>query len=203
MVRIKVCGITRKQDALLACELGVDALGFVFYKQSPRYISPLMAANIIRAMPPFITAVGLFVNHTQNQIDEVLAQCPLDVLQLHGNESSEFCQAQTRRVIKALPIANKADVRRLNDFSCSLLLDAKAPAGVFGGTGTSFDWSLLQGVQHNYPLILAGGLCSANITKALNAHSWWGVDVSSGVELSPGIKDANKMQYFINQVIHN
>jgi len=121
--RIKVCGITRLEDALAASALGVDAIGFVFYKKSPRYIEPMKAAAIIRELPPFVSAVGLFVNPEQAFIDEVLTCSPLGVIQLHGDESPDFCQ----------------------QYTCSILLDTKAPKGVYGGTGHSFDWSLLQG----------------------------------------------------------
>jgi len=195
--RIKICGITRKQDALAAAELGADALGFVFYEDSPRYISPDDAAAIISTLPPFVTVVGLFVNASQNMIDNTLACCPLDVLQLHGDESPEFCAAQSRRVIKALPVERAADLSRAADFDCAILLDARAPQGVYGGTGASFDWELLQGFEHTHPVILAGGLDAENVAEALKVRQFYGVDVSSGVEASPGIKDAEKMRRLI------
>jgi len=192
--RIKICGITRIQDALLAADLGVDALGFVFYKASPRYIEALEAAKIIRALPPFVSTVGLFVNASQQAIDATLAACPLDILQLHGDETPEFCAAQQRRVIKALPIREADDVQAVADYDCAVLLDAKAPAGVYGGTGESFDWSLVADLQHNHPLLLAGGLNTGNIPAALavrhGVRKWHALDVSSGVEIAPGIKDA-------------
>ncbi len=195
--RIKICGITRLEDALAASALGVDAVGFVFYKKSPRYIEPMKAAAIIRQLPPFVSAVGLFVNPTQQEIDEVLASCPLGVVQLHGDESPEFCQAQARRVLKAVPVATAEDLAKAKQYSCPVLLDAKAPRGVYGGTGTSFDWSLLHGFEHDYPLILAGGLDKDNVQQALACRSWFAIDVSSGVEIAPGIKDAAKMQALV------
>lgn len=198
--RIKVCGITRLEDALAASQLGVDAVGFVFYPKSPRYISPMQAAKIIRKLPPFVSAVGLFVNPEQSEIDEVLELCPLSVVQLHGDESPEFCMAQQRRVLKAVSVSSKEDLKRARSYPCAVLLDAKAPRGVHGGTGTSFDWSLLEGFEHEHPLILAGGLNSANIEAALSVRQWFAVDVSSGVEISPGIKDDTKLCDFVTRV---
>ncbi|GAV20148.1 phosphoribosylanthranilate isomerase [Mariprofundus micogutta] len=198
--RIKVCGITRLEDALIASELGVDAVGFVFYQKSPRYIEPAKAAAIIRQLPPFVSAVGLFVNPTQEFIAEVLQAVPLGVIQLHGDETPEFCKAQRRRVMKAVAISTAEDLQRAKRFDCPLLLDAKAPAGVYGGTGTSFDWSLLDGFEHDYPLTLAGGLNADNIASAMSVRQWFALDVSSGVEISPGIKDAEKMRVFIDTV---
>ncbi|MDQ6992065.1 MAG: phosphoribosylanthranilate isomerase [Mariprofundus sp.] len=195
--RLKICGITRLSDALRASDLGADALGFVFYKQSPRYIEPVKAAAIIRELPPFVSAVGLFVNPSQQEIDTTIACCPIDVIQLHGDETVAFCSAQARRVIKAIAISTADDLKRASAFQCSILLDAKAPAGVYGGTGNCFDWSLLQTYKHPYPLTLAGGLSSDNVANALTIRQWFALDVSSGVEASPGIKDFDKMQTFI------
>ncbi len=199
-VRIKICGITRLEDAQAALELGVDALGFVFYGKSPRYIKPEKAAAIIRQLPDSVSAVGLFVNPTQQQIDEVLKHCPLDIIQLHGDESADFCQAQALPVMKAVAVSCADDLQRAASYDCAVLLDAKAPAGVFGGTGKSFDWSLLQGFSHNSPLILAGGLNPENVAEALAVRQWFAVDVSSGVETSPGLKDAGKMRAFVAAV---
>ncbi len=199
-LRIKVCGITRLEDALTASALGVDAVGFVFYKKSPRYIEPIKAAAIIRQLPPFVSAVGLFVNPEQHDIDAVLDYCPLGVVQLHGEESPEFCLSQQRRVMKALPIATADDVKRVADYACPVLLDTKAASGVYGGTGKSFDWSLLATLKHDYPLLLAGGLNVDNIHAAMMLRDWFAVDVSSGVEQSRGIKDAKKMSAFCDQI---
>ncbi|HXH64835.1 MAG TPA: phosphoribosylanthranilate isomerase [Mariprofundaceae bacterium] len=198
--RIKVCGITRRQDALLAAELGADAVGFVFYDKSPRYLAPEKAAAIVRALPPFVSAVGLFVNPTQDQIDAALTHCPLDVLQLHGDESPEFCEAQHRRVVKAVPVSGPADLKRAHRFDCPVLLDARAPDGVYGGTGIRFDWGLLDGFAHAWPLVLAGGLDAQNVAAALAVRQWFALDVSSGVEALPGIKDEGKMRAFFAAV---
>lgn len=198
--RIKICGITRLEDALAASALGVDAIGFVFYKKSPRYIDPMKAAAIIRKLPPFVSAVGLFVNPEQAFIDEVLNLCPLGVVQLHGDESPEFCQAQARRVIKAIPVHSPEDLERAKQYACAILLDSKAPKGVYGGTGHSFDWSVLYSFTHDYPLMLAGGLNITNVTSALSDRQWFALDVSSGIETAPGIKDYDKMHEFITMV---
>ncbi|MDQ7003661.1 MAG: phosphoribosylanthranilate isomerase [Ghiorsea sp.] len=192
-LRLKICGITRLEDALWASRLGVDALGFVFYEKSPRYINPAKAQEIIEQLPPFITVVGLFVNPSQLFIDDVLDVCQLDVLQLHGEETPAFCAVQSRRVIKAVPIVSAGDVKRIHDFNCTVLLDAKAPKDIYGGTGCSFDWNVLKGLQHHHPLILAGGVDVSNVQKALSIDNIYALDVSSGVESSKGIKDRQKM----------
>ncbi len=198
--RIKVCGITQLEDALAASRMGVDAVGFVFYPKSPRYIEPMRAAAIIRELPPFVSAVGLFVNPAQQELNQVLESCPIGVIQLHGDESPEFCQAQARRVIKAVPVHTADNLKKARHYPCPVLLDARAPAGVYGGTGETFDWSLLEGFTHDYPLTLAGGLSIDNVRAALSVRQWFALDVSSGVEQSPGIKDTGKMQAFVHAV---
>ena len=198
--RIKVCGITRLEDARLAAGLGVDALGFVFYDKSPRFVPPPHAAAIIRALPPFITAVGLFVNPSQEEIDATFAHCPLDVLQLHGDESPEFCEAQQRRVIKALAVSAPDDLKLLPAYDCPVLLDAKAPPGVWGGAGKRFDWDMVKELTHDHALLLAGGLDADNVGEALAIRQWDAVDVSSGVESMPGLKDADRLRRFVRAV---
>jgi len=198
--RIKICGITRLEDAMAASHAGVDAVGFVFYEKSPRFIEPMKAASIIRELPPFVSAVGLFVNPDQACIDAVLRYCPLGVVQLHGDESPGFCQAQSRRVIKALPVSCREDLQRVHQYDCSVLLDAKAPKGVYGGTGECFDWQLLDGFTHPHPLILAGGLNEENVTQALQRRSWFALDVSTGVEKAPGVKSEDKIRSFVQAV---
>jgi len=192
-LRLKVCGITRLEDALLASSLGVDAIGFVFYKKSPRYIQPESAAKITQALPPFMTTVGLFVNPTQQDIDDTLAVCPIDTIQLHGNEEPAFCKQQQRRVVKAVAISSVKDLDNIHQFECPVLLDAKAPHDVYGGTGQSFDWSVLDNVTHEHPIILAGGINITNIDAAMRVEGLYALDVSSGVESAKGIKDKQKM----------
>ncbi len=192
--RLKICGITCLEDALLASECGADAIGFVFYDKSPRYIHPENANKIIQALPPFLTIVGLFVNPTQNEIDDTLAVCSLDVIQLHGDESADFCASQNRRVIKALPVSEPKDLMRITAYDCTVLLDAKAPSGVYGGTGNSFDWGMLSEVTHDFPLILAGGIDANNVVDAKRIQGFYALDVSSGVESAKGIKDKQKLK---------
>lgn len=198
--RIKICGITRLEDALAASMLGVDAVGFVFYDRSPRYIDPEKAAAIVRRLPPFVSAVGLFVDPGQEWIAEVLRHCPLGVIQLHGDETPEFCALQRRRVVKAISVRSSADLARISHYRCSVLLDAPAPDGVYGGTGSRFDWSLIGDLRHDYPLMLAGGLDADNVAQALALRDWFAIDVSSGVERAPGIKDAEKMRALVRAV---
>jgi len=199
-VRIKICGITRLEDAVAAMDLGVDALGFVFYKHSPRYIPPIQAAEIILRLSPFVSAVGLFVNATREEIDAVLAACPVDILQFHGNESASDCSRQHRRVIKAISVSGVTDLKKAGQYDCGVLLDARAAEGVYGGSGRTFDWSVLKRFTHTHPVILAGGLNGENIYAALNSRQFYAVDVSSGVESSPGIKDRDKMRRFVSGV---
>jgi len=201
-LNLKICGITRLEDALLASALGVDALGFVFYDKSPRYIDPAKAQEIIAQLPPFTTVVGLFVNPSQKFVDGILEICSLDIIQLHGDESPVFCEAQHRRVIKALPIAKAQDLERLSEYNCPVLLDTKAPEGVYGGTGQSFDWALLQGLKHEYPVMLAGGLQAENIDEAMKVEGIYALDVSSGVESAKGIKDKEKMKVLCEKFYH-
>ncbi|MDX8381125.1 MAG: phosphoribosylanthranilate isomerase [Ghiorsea sp.] len=193
-LRLKICGITQLSDALYASGQGVDAIGFVFYADSPRYISPNKANSIIQHLPPFLSVVGLFVNPSQIDIDNVLQECHLDVLQLHGDEAPEFCAQQHLRVVKALPITTVKDLDSIHNYQCSVLLDAKAPQGVYGGTGTSFNWSMLKGIKHTHPIILAGGIDSQNIDDAMGIEGLYALDISSGVESSKGIKDHNKIK---------
>lgn len=198
--RIKICGITRIEDALLAIEYGSDALGFVFYEKSPRYITPEQAGIIIEQLPPFVSRVGLFVNASKEYIDEACSKSGIDVIQLHGDESAEFSGLFQKPVIKALPIEKESDLQRINDYKCTVLLDAKAPQGVYGGTGSSFDWSLISELNTTQKVILAGGLNLENIEEALGVSPWYAVDVSSGVEQSKGIKDSAKMKKFCKKV---
>ncbi len=185
---------------MVAASLGVDALGFVFYEKSPRYVPPAEAAVIIDTMPPFMTMVGLFVNASLTTINNVLANCPLDVLQLHGHESPDFCAIQKKRVIKAVGVSRASDLEKACQYGCTVLLDAKAPNGIHGGSGQTFDWSLLKDFDHPHPVILAGGLTGDNVQKALGVRQFYAVDVSSGVESAPGIKDAEKMRRFVKRV---
>ncbi len=199
--RVKICGITRLEDALVAIESGADALGFVFYEPSPRYVSPETAAEIIRQLPAFVTTTALFVNETAENVDLIAQKTRIDLLQFHGDETPEFCNRFTRPYIKALRMKPELDLQVEADrynAAQAILLDAYRP-GVPGGTGEVFDWDRIP-QQHPAPLILAGGLTVDNIANAVSTVAPYAVDVSGGVEQSKGIKDADKVKKFINEV---
>ncbi len=198
---VKICGITRTDDALAAARQGAHAVGFVFYAGSARHIAPRAAADIIRALPPFVTTVGLFVDAEPGEVAQVLAQVPLDLLQFHGDESPEFCRGFGLPYIKAVRVRPGLDLlqyAQLHDAARGLLLDAYVE-GTYGGTGTAFDWS---SIPHELPrpVILSGGLNPANVTEAIRRVRPCAVDVSSGVETAPGIKDAGKIAAFFQGV---
>jgi phosphoribosylanthranilate isomerase len=201
MTRIKICGLTRDQDVLTAASLGTDALGLVFYEKSPRHVAVEQAAKLARAVPPFVTVVGLFVNPSVDYVREVLAIVPLDVLQFHGEETPEFCGQFSRPYLKAIRVRAGVDLVQCAARYAGaqgLLLDAFVE-GTQGGTGESFDWSL---IPHDLPLpvILSGGLHAGNAEAAIGQVRPYAVDVSSGVEAAKGIKDAAKIAAFIQEV---
>lgn len=201
VVRSKICGITRIEDALVAAEAGADAIGLVFYDKSPRAVDVRQARAILAALPPFVTSVGLFVNASRCFIGEVLDAVPLDVLQFHGDETPEQCEGHGRPWFKALRVRPGddllAEARRFAG-ARAILLDAYVP-GMPGGTGERFDWSLIP-TDLPMPLILAGGLTPDNVTEAIASVRPYGVDVSGGVEAAKGIKDAAKVAAFIRRV---
>lgn len=197
-VRVKICGITRVEDALAAAAAGADAIGLVFYAKSPRAVGVEQARAIIAALPPFVTTVGLFVDADQTELERVLASVPLDLLQFHGNESVHQCEALGRPYIKALRVRAGDDIAiQVAHFSSAqgILLDAFVE-GVPGGTGEAFDWSLIPQALSK-PLILAGGLRPDNVAEAVSRVRPYAVDVSGGVEASKGIKDVEKIGAFI------
>ncbi|MEK8080866.1 phosphoribosylanthranilate isomerase [Pseudomonas sp. XK-1] len=201
VVRSKICGITRIEDALSAAEAGADAIGLVFYAKSPRAVSVQQARAIIAALPPFVTTVGLFVDASRQELDEILAAVPLDLLQFHGDESPAFCEALQRPYIKALRVKPGDDLAAqvaAYGQASGVLLDTYVP-GIPGGTGEAFDWSLVpQGL--NKPIILAGGLVAENVAAAIRQVRPYAVDVSGGVEAGKGIKDAEKIRAFMRAV---
>lgn len=195
--RVKICGITSLDDALQAVHCGADALGFVFFSKSPRCLEPERARSIIDELPPFVTCVGLFVNEQRERIVQVAEHCGLDALQLHGDESPQDCCGLNRRVIKALRVRDRQSLSAHGEFAVSaLLLDAYVP-GAYGGTGQAFDWSLAAELARQRSLILAGGLTPENVAEAVATVRPYAVDVSSGVESSPGCKDHQKVADFI------
>ncbi|MCQ4287056.1 phosphoribosylanthranilate isomerase [Pseudomonas stutzeri] len=201
IVRSKICGITRVEDALVAAEAGADAIGLVFYAKSPRAVNIQQARAIIAALPPFVTTVGLFVNASRCEINETLDAVSLDVLQFHGDETPADCEGFHRPWYKALRVKAGEDVRAqvARYVGASAILLDTFVAGVPGGTGEVFDWSLIP-ADLPKPLILAGGLTSQNVRQALAEVRPFAVDVSGGVELSKGVKDAQKVQDFVRSV---
>lgn len=203
-VRTKICGITRVDDALVAAQAGVDAIGLVFYEKSPRAVSVVQAQKIVAALPPFVTVVGLFVNATRSEVNAVLDCVPLDVLQFHGDETPAECEGFSRPYFRALRMQPGLDIAALSaqyTGAQGVLLDAWVP-GVHGGTGERFDWARIP-ENLAKPLILAGGLNADNIGQAVQRVQPWAVDVSGGVEVSPGIKDAEKIRKFLYAVHMN
>ena len=197
MIKVKICGITNIDDALHAVACGADALGFVFYAKSPRCLTPEAAKEIIAALPPFVTTVGLFVNENPTRIRDVTAYCGLDVLQLHGEETPQDCLLLPRRVVKALRVKDEGSLKLLGYYPVSgLLLDSWVP-GSYGGTGQCFNWNFASMAAKTYQIILAGGLTPENVAEAVQTVHPYGVDVSSGVENAPGCKDPAKVKAFI------
>jgi len=199
MVRVKICGITSLEDALQAVQAGADALGFVFHGKSPRNLAPDMATSIIGGLPPFVQVVGLFVNSDAGFVNDTADRCRLDLVQLHGDEPPEYCERIRRRVIKAFRVRDSSSLDPIRDYRVAgILLDAYSP-GAFGGTGLSFKWELAGNAKERGPLILAGGLTPENIREAVEIVAPYAVDVSSGVESSPGKKDHEKVREFIKR----
>lgn len=194
--RIKICGITRMEDAHAAASAGVDALGFMFFKESKRYISPQSAAPIVRSLPPLVEPVAVFVNESAEEIRRICAECHIRTIQLHGEESPEFCQSlSTFRVIKAFRIRERHDLAGLPEFRTAAWLLDSFSAAQRGGTGEKFDWELASSAMvHQVPVFLAGGLNAGNISAAIRQVRPYAVDLSSGVEVSPGIKDHAKIR---------
>jgi len=196
--RVKICGITRVEDALAAAVFGADAIGLVFSEASPRCVTAEQARAITAALPPFISVVGLFVDASADRIREVLGQVPIDLLQFHGREAPEECRQFGHPYIKAVRMVPDVDitaeVRRYTQ-AAGLLLDAYDPQ-LAGGTGATFDWTRVP-ADLGKPVILAGGLTPENVVRAIEAVRPYAVDVSSGVEQSLGIKDAAKIAAFI------
>ncbi len=199
--RVKICGITRSDDALAAAEAGADAVGFVFHRASRRWLEPEAAAHIIAVLPPFVTTVGLFLNAEAAAVRATLVQAPLDLLQFHGTETPDYCETFGRPYIKAVPMAEDGDVvayARRFATAQALLLDSHQ-GGDSGGRGERFDWNRVP-AERSKPLVVAGGLSPANVAAAIRSLRPYGVDVSSGVESAPGIKDAALIQAFIRNV---
>lgn len=201
--KVKICGITSIEDGQAAVAAGADAIGLVFYPPSSRYVTPSLAADIIASLGPFVTTVGLFVNEDAAVVKQTIALSGLHVLQFHGDESSQYCQQFDRPYIKALRMSPDLEpLQAVANFpgACGYLFDAWQP-DKFGGTGKTFDWQRIAGLaSHN--LILAGGLNPDNVEAAIQAVHPYAVDVSGGVEFTPGKKDHRALKAFINRAKH-
>ncbi len=199
-VRIKVCGMTRLEDAMKAVELGADAIGFIFYRKSPRGVTLAQAKAIIKELPPFVHRVGVFVNESVERINSFVEKLGLDLVQLHGDESPADCRKIRARVLKAIRVADQSSLARLNQFKVDgFLLDTFHP-DAYGGTGQVFDWKLAKQAGKLGRIIVAGGLNAGNVKEAIQKARPYGIDVCSGVEKTPGSKDHKKMRAFIDAV---
>lgn len=200
MIKIKICGITNLDDALAAVDHGADALGFNFYKKSPRCIDPQKAAEIVAQLPPFVVPIGIFVNEKEDKIRDIVSLACLQGIQLHGDETPEFCQRFGSRVIKAFQVKNKASLERMAHYRVSAYLLDSYKEGMRGGTGTTFDWHLAVVAKTFGRVILAGGLTPDNVIEAIKLVQPYGVDVCGGIEKEKGVKDHGLMKKFINDV---
>jgi phosphoribosylanthranilate isomerase len=198
---VKICGVTREEDALTAARCGAHAIGLVFYRASPRYVEPQVAAAIVRALPPFVTPVGLFVNAQADEVRSIASEVGVQLLQFHGSETPGFCLQFDMPYLKAVRVRPGVDLLQYaRDFhgAKGLLLDAY-DASLHGGTGATFDWALIP-PSLPLPIVLSGGLSPENVGEAIRRVKPAAVDVSSGVEASKGIKDPAKIAAFISGV---
>lgn len=198
-IRVKICGITSMEDASVAFEGGADAVGFIFYRNSPRHITPLAASKIVEGLGPFITTVGVFVNEPPEGIRAAISASGIDCVQLHGEESPLECVGYGVDVIKAVRVRDRSDIARLREFHVSAYLLDTYREGMHGGTGESFDWDIAVEAKRSGRVILSGGLGPDNVGEAVKRVRPYAVDVSSGVESSPGRKDPDRVLRFIKE----
>jgi len=202
IVKVKICGLTNYEDASTAMQMGADLLGFNFYPKSPRYIAPIKAAEIINNLSAFVDIAGVFVNASLDQIQEIIARCQLNWVQLHGDESSQFCRSlfsHNVKTMKALRIRKAADIDKAGKFfTDAILLDAYQ-RGKYGGTGIAFDWNIIGHI--NKRIFLAGGINPDNVVAAIKLGVY-GIDVCSGIESAPGKKDHKKMKELFENIKH-
>lgn len=195
-VRVKICGITRLEDALAAARLGADAVGFNFWPRSKRHLTPAAAAAIVGRLPPSVASFGVFVDPTRAELEEALAVSGVGAAQLHGDEPPALCVGLPVPVVKALRVRNGHDLARLASYEVrAFLLDS--PSAGYGGSGATFDWTIAAAAARELPVLLAGGLTPENVAEAVRMVRPLGVDVASGVESSPGVKDIARMEAFI------
>ena len=199
-VKVKICGMTQLKDAAFAVEQGADAVGFIFYNKSPRSVTMKAARDIILKLPPLVDTVGVFVNESVDRINKIANYCGLDLVQLHGEESPAFCRKIQRRVIKAFRVKDLQSVKQLEKYSVSGYLLDTFSDNLHGGTGKIFDWNLALPAKKMGPVILAGGLTARNILQAIRQARPYGVDVCSGVEKLPGVKDPEKVRAFLKNI---
>ncbi len=198
-LKVKICGITRLEDALAAVRLGADALGFNFWPRSKRYLPPAEARAIVRRLPPLVTAVGVFVDPTRDEVVRAVEASGVYVAQLHGDEPPELCLSLPVPVLKAIRVVDNNSLAALASYEVrGFVLDT--PSSGYGGSGRTFNWSLVAEVARELPIVLAGGLTPENVGEAVRTLRPWAVDVASGVESSPGVKDPEKMRRFIENV---
>jgi phosphoribosylanthranilate isomerase len=196
--RVKICGITNVDDALMAVEMGADALGFIFYPKSPRYVKIADAANICDRLPPFVAKVGVFVDELEYEIEKALRECLLTALQFHGDEPPGFCQKFPAKSVKAIRMRDESSLRLAAEYDVDALLLDTYTGDSRGGTGKVFDWSLAVRAQKlGPPIILSGGLTAENVAEAIRTVEPYAVDTASGVESAPGRKDPEKVRRFI------
>ena len=198
--KIKICGITNIEDAQVAANYGADALGFIFYNQSKRYVEPQVAKAIIAQVPPFIKTVGVFVNQSLEEIIKIRQEAGIDVAQLHGDENVEFCRSIPFRSIKVIRVKGKSDLNEVAQYPDQAILFDTYSDEEYGGTGRSFDWEILKGLSLPNKIILSGGLTPDNVLEAVKIVRPYAVDVSSGVEDRPGKKDYMKIKRFIEAI---
>lgn len=200
MVKVKICGITSRAAAHDAIAAGADALGFVFFSASPRAVDEAQVRELVRDLPPFVVRVGLFVNEAPERINRIMQNCQLDLAQLHGDEPPDDFRRLSCRAVKALRVRDRSSLLAHQDYPGSaVLLDAWCPDR-YGGTGARFDWELAATIARQRPVILAGGLTPENVAEAIRIVRPYAVDVSSGVETTPGRKDPIRIQRFIRNV---
>jgi phosphoribosylanthranilate isomerase len=200
MIPTKICGITHLVDAQFSVQNGASAIGFIFYKKSPRAILIDEAKSISDQLPKSIARVGVFVNHSKDFIDQTVSKVPLNAIQLHGDESPDFCSQFDLPVYKALRIKDEKSLSIMSQYNVDGFLLDTFSSEQYGGTGKPFDWSLLKNHQNSIPIILSGGLNPGNIMKAIDEISPDAIDVNSGVEISPGIKNHNKIEQLFNKL---
>jgi len=199
VIWVKICGVTRVEDARVVAESGADAIGFNFWSQSPRYVDPPAARRIGAELPSTVTRVGVFVDASRDEIEAIAEEALLDVVQLHGSEPPDLARSLSRRVIRAVRARTPGDLDGLADYPASALLVDAFVAGEPGGTGRRADWELARAACALGPVILAGGLDPENVGSAIHAVRPYGVDVASGVEAAPGLKDATKIRAFVSR----